>query len=327
MLTLFAHPALASKPAPQRNPFANNLTNKIKTHEEKLDTAFIAINYADSKKIATLINKPKIGLVSKRGRVYALPQQKIIYVHDTDKDIAHIKSFIHHIDVRTPQILIQAKIINLDTNYTRSLGVIFSSDQTTTRGDDNLNIDTPTVSYNSNHIKIPLIAFKDGSLLNMEITALEQEGHAKLIASPELMTLNRKPAIIEAGEEIPYQEATASGATSVTFKKAVLRLKVVPELMPHHQILLHLTVNQDQVSGLSVQGVPAIKTQQMQTQVLVKNKQTLVLGGILEQINSQQEDGVPGLRKIPILGALFRQRKRVHVSKQLLIFVTPRIVG
>ncbi len=169
----------------------------------------------------------------------------------------------------------------------------------------------------------PIAALSQSIILDATLNALEETGQAQLISDPQLITLDKKAAIIEAGQEVPYQQTSENGGTSVTFKKAVLRLQVVPEIKSANLILLNLIINQDQVSELTVNGVPAINTQQLKTQVLIKNKHTLVLGGIIQKGWSDQQQAVPFLSKIPWLGALFRYKRHTDDNKQLLILVTP----
>ena len=132
--------------------------------------------------------------------------------------------------------------------------------------------------------------------------------------------------MIESGAEVPYQEATSSGATSVSFKKAVLRLQVTPQRMPNNYILLHIALNQDKVSDLTVNGVPAIQTQQITTQVVMKNNETIVLGGILETSRAKQQQGIPIVDKIPMIGELFKHHENRTKQQELLIFITPSMM-
>lgn len=225
------------------------------------------------------------------------------------------------------QILIKAHVVNIDHNYTRELGISFSTSSGTVKTNGGFNMNLPIADSGSSDLIIPIAALSQGILLDATLSALEKAGHAELISDPQLVTLDKKSAIIEAGQEVPYQESTDSGGTSISFKKAVLRLEVTPEIQTNQTILLHLTINQDQVSDLAVNGVPEISTQQLKTQVRVKNHDTLVLGGILEEDKSDQHQGIPFLSKIPFLGALFRYQKQSSDRKQLLIFVTPIIIS
>jgi type IV pilus assembly protein PilQ len=224
------------------------------------------------------------------------------------------------------QILIKAHVVNIDHDYTRELGLSFSTSAGTLNSAGGFNMNLPNPETNSGDLVIPIAALGQGILLEATLSALEKTGHAQLISDPQIVTLDRQPAIIEAGQEVPYQQTTEGGGTSVAFKKAVLRLQVTPEIKGQHNILLHLLINQDQVSTLTVNGVPAINTQQLKTQALVKNHNTLVLGGIFEEDKSDQHQGIPFLSKIPFLGALFRYQKQSDNRKQLLIFVTPIIL-
>lgn len=223
------------------------------------------------------------------------------------------------------QILIKAHIVNIDRNYTQELGIHFNTVNNSLKTSNGFNINLP-LDANPGDFILPIASFSQGLLLQMTLNALEKSGHAEVISDPQLVTLNKKPAIIEAGQEVPYQESTESGGTSVTFKKAVLRLEVTPEVQGK-DILLHLIINQDQVSDLSVNGVPAINTQQLKTEVRIRNRNTVVLGGVLQENRSNQHQRVPFLSKIPILGALFRYQKQDAERKQMLIFVTPVILS
>ena len=187
------------------------------------------------------------------------------------------------------QILIRAHIVNIDQDYTQELGLSLSTTSTlSTINGYHMNLPNPD---DNGGLIIPIAALGQGILLEATLNALEKAGHAQLISDPQIVTLDKKTAIIESGQEVPYQQSTEGGGTSIAFKKAVLRLQVTPMIKTNDHILLHLVINQDQVSGLTVNGVPAINTQQLKTQVLMKNHNTLVLGGILEisQSNQKQE--------------------------------------
>jgi type IV pilus assembly protein PilQ len=162
-------------------------------------------------------------------------------------------------------------------------------------------------------------------LLQLELSALQVEGRGEVIASPQVITANQKEATIESGTEIPYQEATSSGATNVSFKKAVLSLKVTPHITPDDRVIMDLTVNRDSV-GQIFAGVPSIDTNEVNTQVLVENGETVVLGGIFESENRTDKDLVPFFGDIPYLGNLFKRTGQSSSKQELLIFVTPKIL-
>ncbi len=175
-------------------------------------------------------------------------------------------------------------------------------------------------------VGIALARLSDNILLDLELSALESEGRAEVIASPRLITTNQQPAVIESGQEIPYQEATSSGATAVAFKKAVLSLKVTPQITPDSKILMDLQVNQDTPSSERYNGVPAIFTKEIQTNVLVNNGQTIVLGGIYQQDKNQAIRRIPFFGELPVVGVLFSNRQIRLRNEELLIFITPKII-
>lgn len=291
-----------------------------------LQSEIILLHYAIAENIAKLLSDKSANFLSNEGRVIADIQNNRLIIFENNIGIHRIKELLKKLDVPTPQVLIKAQIITVDNNFIRSLGIIFSQSKHKSIINQGLNMDFPETETQSNTIHFPLVRFYEGSTLDMEITALENEGHARLISTPEVVTLNRTPAIIESGEEIPYQESTYSGGTSVVFKKAVLQLKVTPQILPDNRILLQINVNQDKVSPLIVNGTPVISTQQIQTQVSLRNEQTIVLGGIFEQEISHQQTGIPGLRKVPLLGKIFQQNKQANNLRQLMIFITPKIL-
>lgn len=155
---------------------------------------------------------------------------------------------------------------------------------------------------------------------------MESEGKGEIIASPRLITTNGQEAAISSGQEIPYQEATSSGATSVAFKDAVLRLKVKPQITPDGKVVMDLQVNQDTPSAQTYNGVPAIFTKEIETSVLVENGQTIVLGGIYQQTKTDAINRVPFLGELPLVGGLFRNNHNIIKNEELLIFITPRII-
>jgi type IV pilus assembly protein PilQ len=162
-------------------------------------------------------------------------------------------------------------------------------------------------------------------LLQLELSALQVEGRGEVIASPQVITANQKEAVIESGTEIPYQEASSSGATSVSFKKAVLSLKVTPHITPDDRVIMDLTVNRDSI-GQVFAGVPSIDTNEVNTQVLVDNGETVVLGGVFESNHRTDKDSVPFFGELPYIGNLFKRTGTLAEKQELLIFVTPKIL-
>lgn len=337
-LPLLLSKTLASQPNKmliQRNPFNEQKTTlsnisqlplKKSKQFSPLTTALIQVHYAHAQDLAKFIEKKGAGLLSATGQCYADQRTNQIWIFDKKNRIKAIKQFIQQLDTPGQPILIKAKIVNVDDDSLRDLGLNFATQHFTSKTSNKLTMNLPLQLNHLGNSFIPLIKLKDSALLELQLTALEKEGHAQLISRPELITLDRQPAIIEAGDEIPYQEQTTNGNTATVFKKAVLSLKVIPEIMPNQHVLLHLTVNQDKVSTLTINDVPALRTQRIQTQVLVKDQETIILGGIFEQTQSQQDNSIPYLKRIPILGMLFRRHQEIHKRKELLIFVTPKIL-
>ena len=175
--------------------------------------------------------------------------------------------------------------------------------------------------------QLSLILMNDAmtKFLNMEITALQADGKGKIISSPRVITADNVEAIIEQGTEIPYQQATSSGATSVSFRKATLSLKVKPQIAPDNNIMMKLNINKDSV-GANTSAGPSIDTKAVSTEVLVENGGTVGVGGIYIQEESSTVTKVPLLGDIPILGFFFRQDLRRNDKRELLIFVTPRVI-
>lgn len=268
---------------------------------------------------------------------FATPSEKIEPLPQLPRISADQFSFSHQLlpegeqtlaktsdGISSGQILIKVHIVKVDQNFTQSLGLIFNTSTSTMTTSGGFIMNLPATSEND--FTIPIAKLSQGILLDATLSALEKQGHAKLISDPQLVTLDRQTATIESGEEIPYQESAYNGGTSTTFKKAVLKLLVTPEIQSGNHVLLHLSINQDQVSTLTFNGVPAISTRELRTQVIMKDHTTLILGGIFEENKSDQHQSVPILNQIPIIGNLFKYHEKVDNRSQLLIFVTPIIL-
>jgi len=275
------------------------------------------IHYAKAEDIALLLQDNNNSLLSKRGHVRVDSRTNILYVQDMEDHIQTIDTLVKNVDIPVQQILIEAHLASIDSDYERELGLNFSSKQS--------NMDKPD-SNESSRYHLAIIPLAKDSFLDVQLAALENEGHGELISSPSLFTANQQTASIESGEEIPYQEISKSGATGVAFKKAVLSLKVTPQIMPGNQILLQLQVNQDKPSNRMILGVPAISTRQISTHILVKSGQTIVLGGVYEANTEKGQQRIPFLGKIPFIGWLFNLQNMTENKRELLIFVTPKII-
>lgn len=279
----------------------------------------LKINFSNINQVSAIINDKNLTILSKQGTTHIDKNNKLLWIHDTPNNIKKAQEIIKQIDIKHKQILIRARIVSIDYNATKSLGLMIGTQQNNAAHTVN--------NFTAGQINLPIALLGNANSLDAKLSALEEQGHAHIISKPEIITQDKQTALIESGDEVPYQESTSSGATSITFKKAVLRLKVTPEIFPDQHLLLKLSVNQDKVSPVIANGIPAIHTQQISTQVDVLNNKTVVLGGILEQINSRQRSGIPILDKIPLLGIAFQSTKTIHEKKELFIFVTPRIVS
>lgn len=299
-------------PSSLHNPFANHATVTTPT----LTTTVIALHYADPSHVKSLLTNKANNLITDNDLVLVQPQQRRLVIQATAAQLKKIKQLVTILDQPQHQLLLKARIVSVDDEFVRDLGVLFTSSKKgiATAGGQ--------LAHSMNNFTMPIANLGNGQLLDVRLKALEKTGHARLVSAPQIVALNEHPATIEAGEEVPYQQETANGGTSIAFKKAVLKLQVTPHILSRQRVLLDLRVNQDKVSALTVQGVPAIHTQQIATQVELKNKQTFVLGGVYETKYSDQHQGIPLLKDIPGLGYLFRTHHRQHDKREMLVFMT-----
>jgi len=312
-----------------------------------LYSEFVQINYAKAAEFAELIKNEDTSILSERGSVSVDERTNTLLIRDTAKSIEDIKRMVTILDVAVRQVVIEARMVTVNDDLNEELGIRWgatdtdSSGESTTSGTlegariargggvpalaDGLNVNLP-VSSAAGTIAFQVARLANGTILDLELSALERESKGEVIASPRITTANQKEAYIEQGVEIPYQEASSSGATSTQFKKAVLSLTVTPHITPDDKIILDLIVTQDTVSDVTSGAAPAINTQRIGTQVLVSNGETIVLGGIYQQSIISTVSKIPVLGDVPLLGWLFRNSSEVNEKKELLIFVTPRIV-
>ena len=313
-----------------------------------LVTEYIQINYAKAGEIAALLSTDKTRLLSTRGAVSVDDRTNTLLVKDTAEVIDHIKKMLQVLDIAVKQVVIEARMVTIDDGVDEQLGVrwgvtkaeengsisgTIKGNDTAANGEvpdikDRLNVNLPVASA-AGSIAFQVAKLADGTLLDLELSALETENKAEIIASPRVTTANQKEAIIEQGTEFPSNTSSSSGATTVEWKKAVLSLKVTPHITPDNRVILDLTVTQDTLGKEVKTGTgtgTAINTQQISTQVLVDNGETLVLGGIYQQTIKKDVTKVPVLGDIPGVGVLFRSSSESNSKRELLIFVTPKIV-
>jgi type IV pilus assembly protein PilQ len=312
-----------------------------------LYSEYLQINYAKATEIASLL-KGESSMLSARGSISVDERTNTLLLRDTNESITNIKRLIEILDIPVKQVIIESRIVTVKDNVSEELGVRWGfSDQQGNDGtsgtlngaqnignasipsmDDRLNVNLP-VSSPAGSIAFHIARLTDGTIIDLELSALERENKGEVIASPRITTANQKTAYIEQGTEIPYVQSASSGATAVTFKKAVLSLEVTPQITPDNRIILDLIITQDSrgdtVSTATGQAV-AIDTQEIGTQVLVDNGETIVLGGIYQQSTVNSESKVPLLGDIPYVGRLFKTTSDFSEKKELLIFVTPKVV-
>jgi len=300
-------------------------------------------------------------LLSQRGSVIAETRTNQLFVTDIPSKLEEIQALIARIDIAQRQVMIEARIVEANDNFGRALGVklggtAFNSFhlggsqyvspggnyeavgyqtgqiQGTVPYTDSQFVNFPAqagiVSSTATAATFALSLFSSSAsrFLNLELSALEEDGSGRIISSPRVITADQVQAVVEAGEELPYQQATSSGATSVAFQKAQIRLQVTPQITPEGNVILDVEVNKDSV-GRSTSAGFAIDTKHVKTTALVENGGTVVLGGLFQQIENNVTDKVPFLGDIPFLGNLFKNTSKLQTRTELLIFITPRIIS
>lgn len=303
--------------------------------------------------------------LSSRGTVIAEPRTNQIFVNDIPSRLAAVQDLIKKLDIAVRQVLIEARIVEASDTFGKSLGVKLGSTagSSTTAGvaagsvglSGNTRFTVGTnysnvvasngssgsaVNTNSNFINLPAVGqggydaaafalsiFSSAAnrFLNLEISALENDGKGKLVSSPRIVTADQTKALIEQGTEFPYQQATSSGATSVAFRKANLKLEVTPQITPEGNIILDLDINKDSRGETTSAGI-AIDTKHIKTQVLVENGGTVVIGGIFTLDETDSITKVPLLGDIPYLGYLFKTKSQASTKKEMLVFITPKMI-
>jgi type IV pilus assembly protein PilQ len=339
------------------------------TELEPLYSEFLQVNYAKASDLANLMGGGGEGqnsLLSDRGSVAIDDRTNTLLVNDTAERLQNIRRLVAILDIPIRQVLIESRIVVVNDDFSRELGVRFgataynenSSDGATvisgTGGGTNTMINSIVDNLGTNgtifpielpqltdryNVNVPvgspagrfsLAVLETEYLVDLELTALQAEGRGEIVSTPRVITANQKEARIEQGVEIPYQESASSGATTTQFKKAVLSLTVTPQITPDNNIIMDLLVSKDNVGELTPSAtggfVPSIDTRSVETQVLVRDGQTVVLGGIYETERRETVNKVPYLGDIPGIGVLFRSKSNISNKAELLIFVTPRIL-
>ncbi len=326
-----------------------------------LESLSIQVNYAKAADLAALLKggEGSVGVLSERGSATVDERTNRILLRDVAENLDAAVAMVEELDIPVRQVLIESRIVLAENDFTDEFGVDFGiaaarrsgnteigiggnrgdTGDITLRNDPNSNFDVNDLnplnvnlangnnfgSFALSFAKLPL-----GTLLDLELRAAQEEGRSETISSPRVITANQREGYIEQGTEIPYQNAASSGATTVQFKKAVLSLRVTPQITPDDRVIMDLIVTKDAPDfsqGVIAGGAPPINTQQVHTQVLVNNGQTVVLGGIYETTETHRVRRVPFFGDLPIIGGLFRSNADTTEKKELLIFITPKIIS
>ncbi len=321
-----------------------------------LRTEFVQIRYASASELFNLFNSGGGGgssMLSERGSVIVDERTNSIILTDTADRLEEFRRVIAQLDIPVRQVLIEARIVTANSTFSEQMGVAWGGGGIRNQSDTSIryggSLETLTELQNilvdgTGDISTPgdLVVdlgvtqagassfgvglTGDGYLVDLELSALAADGNAEVVARPKVITADKSPAVIESGVEIPFQEATSSGATSTSFKDAVLSLEVTPQITPDDRIIMQLNVKQDTV-GQVFNGVPSINTNEIQTEVLVDNGQTVVLGGIFQTDKNISTTKTPFLGDIPYVGRLFKRTVERDDKQELLIFITPRIIA
>ena len=329
------------------------------TDLEPTRTETFQLSYQSAANVQRLLSDKTQPILSKRGSAVSDARTNKLFVHDVSSRLEDARRLIGEIDVPTRQVLIEARIVEADDNFSRNLGVRLGYNDNDPAGhrlfgqnsprfsfanfvgtqlppnsppilvtNPGIEFNNPASSTAGNVGKFNFILFNSTAtrVLNLELTALEADGRGKIISSPRVATADKVEALIEDGVEIPYQQATSSGATSVSFRKATLALKVIPHITPDGRVKLVLDVNKDSQGANTIAG-PAINTKHVKTEVLVENGGTVVIGGIYRQEEHADVTRIPFLGDLPYVGFLFKNTATRNNKTELLVFITPKVLS
>jgi type IV pilus assembly protein PilQ len=319
---------------------------------EPVKTQSFQINFAKAAEIATQITgasatgAASARILSTRGSVIAEPRTNQLFVTDIPSRLEQVQDLVAKLDIAVRQVVIEARIVEASDTFSKALGVrLGGSGFRTQGGTEGVALNTVSgfsggnpIDATQSGVNLPMTGAVAGTFalsifnataqqfLNLEISAMESDGKGKVISSPRVVTADQTKALIEQGTELPYQVASSSGATSIQFRKANLKLEVTPQITPEGSIILTLDVNKDTVGQLTPGGY-AIDTKHIQTQALIENGGTIVIGGIFTEDQSDVVDKVPFFGDLPVLGALFKRTSKTSNKKEMLVFITPRVLA
>jgi type IV pilus assembly protein PilQ len=327
-----------------------------------LRTEYIRVNYAKARELETLI-RAEGSLLSNRGSIAIDERTNTLIIQDTDRKLEEIREVISVLDIQVQQVLIEARVVVATTDVAKELGVrwgglayqgnrlasdgrslVASGRNTNVRNfgvgvlnDDTIEVISPDdmiVDFGVGDAAASRFALgivdTSAGMIDLELSALDSEGRAELVATPKVLTADQQPALIASGQQIGYESATSSGATALEFVQAELRLEVTPAITPEGKVIMEIKVNNDRVSGFQPgrfgSQIPLIETNRVETSVLVSDGETVVLGGIFQENTAQATLKTPFLGDLPWIGRLFRKDINRNDKQELLIFITPRLV-
>ena len=324
-----------------------------------LHSELIQVNYAKASDLAELLKSEENRLLSERGNVTIDERTNTLLVQDTALKLNEIRALIEKLDIPVRQVLVESRVVIANDDFARDLGVRFGFNRENSVGDasvltaggmpghtsgtfgiapgienpvdsgaEALMVNLPKVLGGDRGGAINFLVGTVGSyLLQLELSAMQEEGRGEIVSNPRVITSDQNKAVIKQGIEIPYQQATSSGATNVAFKEAVLKLEVTPHITPDDRIIMDLLVTKDNADFTrAVLGVPPLEKREVQTRVLVDNGETVVLGGVFERKRSKSEEKIPFFGDLPVVGWAFKQQLKEDKKKELLIFITPKII-
>lgn len=318
---------------------------------EAVRTEGFVLNYTRAEDVVKLLGDAKQRILSKRGSVVLDARTNQIFVQDTGLKLDEVRGILAKIDIPVRQVQIEARIVEANDKFSRSIGarlgfasvgtrsLVTPSNETSYYQLDRTN-PVPTLDQRQN-VNLPAAALESGNpvatistvlmnsagtrFLNLELSALEADGRGKIVSSPSVVTADQEKALIEQGTELPYLEASSSGAATVSFKKANLKLEVTPQITPDGNVIMSVDINKDAPGTQTTSGF-AIDTKHVKTKVLVENGGTVVIGGIFSQDERNSVSKVPFLGDLPVVGNAFKTTTRQDTKTELLVFLTPRIL-
>lgn len=324
--------------------------NKQVAELAPLRSEFIQINYAKAANIQSILASDG-GVLTSRGKLLVDERTNTLLVQETAAKIEEIRDVVAVLDVPVKQVLIEARIVIANDDFTNQLGVkwggagfdpksanrenliggssetlIQLANQDTITNPDDLVVDLGAVGEGVSSIALGVLSTASG-FLELELSALEAEGQGEVISTPKILTADQQKARISSGTEIPYQQAASSGATAIAFKEAVLALEVTPQITPDKSIIMDIKINKDSVGKLvGNAAIPSIDKNEIETRALVGNGETVVLGGIFAMEKTHNELKTPFFGDLPIVGFLFKKKVVVDEKQELLVFITPKVV-